>query len=140
MGWTLGGVVRVRDLLIFSFAFVNLWVSSALFGALSDNCQQALAALANNPNRDQLSRYEAVSILHAEAPQPQDYIENYTPKTGIFITKRDAQGNATEGVIRELIDNDSSDVRVIGPFNKWGISGTDDYQLHPVSGTVTMKG
>ena len=110
----------VGRLFVFSLVLAGLCGPDTALAGLSSNCQLALEALANNPHRDELSRYEAISILRREAPHPQDYIERYTPQTGIFVTKRNAQGNATEGIIRELIDNDHADVRVIGPFNKLG--------------------
>ena len=115
--------------------FCSLLFSCALSFGLSRHCLDALASIAANPYRGELERYEAIRVLGLEVTDPKNYIENFRAQTGITVTKRDSNGNALEGKIRVLSDNNYNRISVVGPFNNWGVTMTDEDELHSVPGT-----
>lgn len=59
----------------------------------------------------------------------------FKAEQGFTVTKRDAQGNAVEGMLRVLSDNPANKIVILADFNKWGAERTADDQLNAVAGT-----
>jgi len=100
-------------------------------------CKEVLIAAEANPHRDELARYENTRVLNLDAAER---IETFQAQTGITVVERDAEGNATKGKIRILVDNPGSQVLAIGPFNEWGKSPRSEDYLRAVEGTPYFEG
>ena len=97
-----------------------------------DGHELALKGWQNNPWSESLARYEVIRDLGLN---PTLDIHGFRAQTGIFVTKRDAQGNPVEGTLRVLSDNPKNDIRVIGDHNTWGAHASETDTLHSVPGT-----
>lgn len=87
--------------------------------------------------QETIQRYEAWRIQGLAAAKD---CKAFKPEEGLFVTKRDASGNAVEGTLRVLSDNPGNDVWVVGDFNQWGAAKTEDDHLKPVAGTPYFEG
>jgi 1,4-alpha-glucan branching enzyme len=65
----------------------------------------------------ELNQYQSIMDI---GKVPTSDISKFAPQTGIFILKRDDQGNPTHAKIRVLVNNQSAHVEVTGDFNNWG--------------------
>lgn len=115
--------------------FFSLILSVSAFASI---CREvALQEYLANPHRGDLERYEATRILNL--PDGEN-IANFRAQTGISVTERDGNGEATRGKLRLLVDNPGSSVAVIGPFNDWGKSIRPEDHLRPIEGTPYFEG
>ncbi|MDZ4661536.1 MAG: alpha amylase C-terminal domain-containing protein [Pseudomonadota bacterium] len=71
--------------------------------------------------RPDLAWYESQRTIGLKATKN---INGFSPKQGIFVTKRDSSKREVEATIRVLSDNPHNKIEVIGDFNDWGKKGS----------------
>lgn len=115
---------------------------SLILGVSLSNCRtpgesQDSSSTLDSQGQDPLKDYEVTRIKGLAAAKQ---CESYQSETGIFVTKRDAQGNALEGKIRVLSDNPNNKIEILADFNGWGESKTPEDKLKRVDGTPYYEG
>lgn len=128
---------------------VTLVAAASVYSALAA-CRTVAPAAASSVKADEaavgpgegsdapsLNFYEATRIRGLAAEKS---CGAFQAEQGIFVTKRDAAGNAVEGTIRVLSDNAGNSIYVVAEFNLWGAAKTADDKLHPVEGTPYFEG
>lgn len=103
----------------------------------SSGPDDASSTFDDQSGNDPLADYEATRINGVPASKD---CHNYKSETGIFVTKRDAQGNATEGRIRVLSDNANNKIQILADFNGWGQNFAPEDELKRVGDSPYYEG
>lgn len=100
----------------------------------------ANAQAAASPQAAEGSAIDFYENFRIQDLQAEKSCDGFVAQQGIAVTKRDEQGNAVEGTVRTLVDNPNQQIYIIGDWNDWGDSKTDDDKLRAVDGTPYYEG